>query len=264
MDILIYGRQTATRVKSTRLAIISMLQYLGISEYYNVKTVLGNILNETNWLDNTKLIIMPGVYNDGEHLEEDMIKNVHRFIGSGGSYLAMCAGAYTSCSYNTYKSSDMKIDGHGKINIFPGHGRGSVYHPVCFSSTVSSRMIPLSYKGSVNKRKGDLYALYNGGPEFLIDNEFSNFETLATYTDYPTKKAIVRSELGKGRILLSGVYPILNIEYMEKSEFSKKQLAAMERYRGDQQKLWIIFLKYLLNVNDVIYMPNKSRDSYDT
>ena len=188
----------------------------------------------------------------GEDLHGNVLRNIHTFIENGGSYLAMCAGAYTSCSNTSFKSGKMKCTGAGKINVFKGCASGSVYHPVEFGSYSHSRMVPICYEKTTNSygstRIETLFGMYSGGPEFIPMDGFHDFRVMARYMDHPDKIAVVRREQGKGRLILSGVYPMLMSEYVNREDYSEEQLVAMEKYYQEQRRLWELFLSYLLNV----------------
>ena len=82
---------------------------------------------------------------------------------------------------------------------------------------------------------------------------------MARYTQHPDKIAVVQRVQGKGRLILSGVYPMLMSEYLNREEFTAEQLEDMYRYKDEQKRMWAIFLSYLLNVKS-----SSRRKEYET
>ena len=246
MNILVYSGDGAECVDVLCNSLNDVLLKLRVIGQYNVLTVTSVELYQTNWLDTTKLLVLPGG-RDLPYVKEltgVALENIKKFIRDGGSYLGLCAGAYFSCSYVCFeKGTALEVSGGRELSLFEGTGKGCVYPGFKYSSTSGSKVIPLNCCGDLATTLGSTcFCYYNGGCEFIHDNSFDEYETLATYADYPEKKAIISLQLQQGKVVLAGVHPEMNARYLNTCEYSQSRWEEMLEHVAEQEKLfqWII------------------------
>lgn len=155
------------------------------------------------WHARTALLAFPGGADAPYAARLDGAGNasIRRYLEAGGALLGVCAGAYYACSRIDFEQT---MAAPRELALFDGVARGSLHdlaepyaleHLRC--ADVCSVYDPASQRV--------LYALYWGGPEFVPDPGAS-FEPLLYYGDTVGRLAALRTRLGAGRVVLSGVH----------------------------------------------------------
>lgn len=132
-----------------------------------------------------------------EKLDGEGNDNIRAYVEEGGTYLGICAGAYYGCEAIEYhKGGDDEICEPRELAFAPVTAVGSI--PALakpYDLTLES--------AAVITLKNGLQTYYHGGPYFRLD---SMVEVLAYY-DLPfLAPAIIRTKVGKGTAILSGVH----------------------------------------------------------
>ena len=161
----------------------------------------------------------------------------------GGGYLGICAGAYYASSFVEFARGDplLEVVGWRELGFFSGAAVGPLYTGFDYQTHSGARAAELHLTNSSSSEEDTmttLTAYYNGGCHFtphlpsphsspssssssqMASGAAGPVEVLATY---PTGEvAVLRSKVGRGRVLLSGVH----------LEASSEQLDCC--YRGDE------------------------------
>lgn len=248
MSIFVYSGDGTQRVDELYDSLKDGLKQLKIN--HDVKLIYADDIQSCLSQPSAKLVVLPGGRDMPyvRDISEDAIDCINEFISNGGSFLGLCAGAYFSCSYVSFEEgTPLEVKGHRKLKLFKGTGKGSVYPGFMYNSTKGSRVATLQCEGKLKESLGmTSYAYFNGGCEFIPDNEQTNYVTLATYHDTTSKKAIVEIPGSKGKAILSGVHPEMDVEYLKATEYTSGQWEDMNKYNTEQRKLFVCCLKYLL------------------
>lgn len=124
--------------------------------------------------------------------------NIRAYVEDGGTYLGVCAGAYYGCeAIEFHKGQDGEIVGERELALAPATAIGSI------SQFAPSYDLTL-HSAAVIALKGSGYqAYYHGGPYFQLNGKTD----ILAYYDLPfVAPAIIRSKVGKGTAILSGVH----------------------------------------------------------
>jgi glutamine amidotransferase-like uncharacterized protein len=158
------------------------------------------------WHASTELLAFPG----GADLPYARLLNgagnasILRYIEAGGEFLGVCAGAYYVSRRIAFEAqSPAAITGERELALFAGTARGSLHdlaEPYSLEHLRCTALAPL--RASATQQP--LHALYWGGPEFIPDGD-SNVRPLLAY-ESPSRIAALSADVGKGRIVLSGVH----------------------------------------------------------
>jgi glutamine amidotransferase-like uncharacterized protein len=164
------------------------------------------ILASDAWHANTELLAFPG----GADLPYARLLNgagnasILRYVEAGGAFLGVCAGAYYVSRRIAFEAqSPAAITGERELALFAGSARGSLHdlaEPYSLEHLRCAVVAPL--RASATQQP--LHALYWGGPEFIPDRD-ANVRPLLAY-EAPPRLAALRTDVGKGRVVLSGVH----------------------------------------------------------
>jgi glutamine amidotransferase-like uncharacterized protein len=186
----------------SRAALIAAL-----STRFEVRRIYARELIASDaWHTSTALLAFPG----GADLPYCHLLNgagnasILRYIRAGGAFLGMCAGAYYVSRRIAFEAeSPGAITGERELALFEGTARGSLHdlaEPYSLEHLRCAGVAPLRASASAER----LQALYWGGPEFIPDAGAS-FTPLLTY-ESPARLAALRTKVGQGRVVLSGVH----------------------------------------------------------
>ena len=221
-------------------AVKTLTEWGIVNERYRVQRITaGRILGDPSWKSTCKLLVLPG----GRDLPYCQALNgsgnakILEYVHNGGSYLGICAGAYYACSRIEFDKDNppMSVCGNRELSFFPGLGRGPVYPGFSYTDRSGVRSVPISVcpnftfasqlepwtKSLMNK---ELYTYFNGGCEFVHQSGSGDGSpaTVACYTQLPPSSqpmpsvAVVLSQCGSGRALLTGVHLEVSPEELEK------------------------------------------------
>ncbi len=171
--------------------------------YLESRGIKYDVVNETQILggsiENYNVLVIPGgwAYDYFKSLGYEGENRIKEFVGNGGGYLGICAGAFyasrtiiwESRSYY-YSLNIANVDAVGPKEGFPWPTQG--YVAINLSDEVQGLGLNKTYT-----------ALYYGGPELV--NPGSDVYVLAVYGD-DGEPAVVLSMYGSGRIALTGVH----------------------------------------------------------
>lgn len=132
-----------------------------------------------------------------EKLDGEGNDNIRAYVEEGGTYLGVCAGAYYGCAALEYhKGREDEICETRELAFAPVTAVGSIPELAnLYDLTLES--------AAVITLKNGLQTYYHGGPYFRLDGLV---EVLAYY-DLPfLAPAIIRTKVGKGTTILSGVH----------------------------------------------------------
>lgn len=178
------------------------------------------IVHEESWILSAALLIMPGgrdipYFNK---LKGEGNKKISRYVREGGRYLGICAGAYYGSKRVVFAKGLLhEVIDERELCFFPGDAIGPLYDPNAFSyeNEDGERASSISFK------KDSFSVYYKGGCYFSFDQKLpSHVDVLGYFEDLEKKHpAIVLCKIGKGKALLSGVHPEVNLEsYVGKGE----------------------------------------------
>jgi glutamine amidotransferase-like uncharacterized protein len=164
------------------------------------------ITNSDAWHASTALLAFPG----GADLPYCRLLNgagnasILRYVEAGGAFLGVCAGAYYVSRRIAFEAESAgAITGERELALFAGTARGSLHdlaEPYSLEHLRCAAVVPVRASSSEKV----LHALYWGGPEFIPDAAAS-FTPLLTY-DSSSRLAALRTRVGEGRVVLSGVH----------------------------------------------------------
>lgn len=171
------------------------------------ETISAKEILETDWEQDTRLLIFPGGRDVPYHeaLKGAGNRRIQEFVEKGGSFLGICAGAYYGCSLVEFdKGGELEVTGQRELGFFPGTAIGPAYGPGTFHYD--------SEKGSkaslISTTDGRAFrAYYNGGCYFENAERFHEIEVLSYYLEIPgTPAAVICAPRGKGKAILTGVH----------------------------------------------------------
>ena len=228
-NIYIYNDKGSVDVDKLKKFVQEQFAGVGVNvAFVNAKDVWDGRLD-----DSVLAFFMPGGKAD-EYFSalwgagNDKIRD---YVANGGVYLGICAGAYYACRDVKFNDGEkLKNDGRYGLDLFNGVARGTLYKELGiskFTKNPSSMAIvdlmDVSRNDKAERKTGlnsvgqpllrfDYASLYHGGPFF--DNIEGEFEPVADYVfgkdangdPNRTKHAIVASQFGLGRVILSGVH----------------------------------------------------------
>lgn len=165
-----------------------------------------------DWHASTALLALPGGADRfyAEQLGGVGNASIQRYLQAGGAFLGVCAGAYYTSARIVFEAGTPgEIRAPRELALFAGTAQGSLHelaapyaldHLRC-AAVVTLRAIGGAHDSSLG------HALYWGGPQFVPDPDAS-YRPLLSYVlpDGREALAAVRTEIGRGRAVLSGVH----------------------------------------------------------
>jgi glutamine amidotransferase-like uncharacterized protein len=177
-------------------ALISRYGFSAVG-YCDATAIIAGILDPT-----VNLFVMPGGadLNFCEKLNGPGNRAIRNFVENGGSYLGICGGAYYACQDIVWaKGLDHEIIGPRELKFYSGTATGPIPE---FMQGMDHEKSWLG-AASIFTETQSVTVCYQAGPIFAepqIDTE----SVIARYTALPEQPpAIVESQIGKGRVILS-------------------------------------------------------------
>ena len=175
---------------------------------WNVSSISAKEIINSNWENETKLLIIPGGRDVPFH-EALMGKGnakIRSFVENGGSFLGICAGGYYGCKSVEFDiGMPLEVVGKRELAFFPGTGRGPAYGPGTYQYDSESGAQATNLSDSFYENSFKTY--FNGGCYFAEAEKYQQIKTLSRYLDIPgTPSAIIECPIGKGKAILSGVH----------------------------------------------------------
>lgn len=144
---------------------------------------------------------------------------IKQYIGAGGKYLGICAGAYMACETTCWaKGQPYEIITNNQLSFFQGVAQGPVVHFARANSYngTDACVVKLNVDGKL------VSSVYIGGSIFLENaSAHPDHKVLARYSELPEEPAaIVSGEYGQGRWLLSSTHPEYDKEALDLIDFN--------------------------------------------
>lgn len=167
-----------------------------------------------------------------EKLDGEGNDNIRAYVEEGGTYLGICAGAYYGCAaLEFHKGREDEISGPRELAFAPVTAVGSV------AELAKPYDLTLDSAAVITLQNG-LRAYYHGGPYFRLDGMVG----VIAYYDLPfVAPAIISSQVGQGKAILSGVHfeigPDQLVNHPEDQERGKILASQFSGKRPDWQFL---------------------------
>ena len=157
-----------------------------------------------NDLDSFNVILFPG--GDAAYYKTSIdtagIQHIKNFLAQGGSYLGICAGAYFAASKIIWQDTAYNYP----LNIFQGTAIGPINDIAAWPGYAMTGLT-MNLSDSLNKFEPQTETmLYWGGP-FFIPDQNTKIDTIATFTNFYNKPAIIKFTFNNARILLISTHP---------------------------------------------------------
>jgi len=184
------------------IALEQFFDYIGESN----KRVYAKDLNTLNNFDDAKAICFPGgyAYDYKIALSYKSIEMLRDYVASGGSYIGICAGAFFASSSVVWEGIEYSYP----LGLFKGKAIGSIHEIAPWDNYNMTKIAINPSNPIVGSSNSDLSVLYYGGP-YLVGTQ-TKFDTIAVWSEYNDKNAIINFNFQNGKVLLIG--PHLEIE----------------------------------------------------
>ena len=172
---------------------------------------------------------------------------VRSYVERGGAYLGLCAGAYFASGRVEFQpGTDLAVEEDRRIKLFPGTAWGCVYRDkqFCYDSETGTGAADL---GNYNGERLNIY--YNGGCSFRLDEKGEEVEVVARYEDLDTAPpAVIRTRVGRGVALLSGVHFEIGGEAAEEEGVSEDVVEKLKEGDAGREKFGEELIGNLMNL----------------
>ena len=181
---------------------------------------------------------------------------IHDYVAAGGAYLGICAGAYYGAAYVSFAESqpDWRITGARELAFIKATASGPIDAYLQDGDIAQAWHEAVRLTADNAYFRGEFVSYYEGGPLFTLYDE--KVDILARYTKLADQApAILHKQIGKGRVVLSGVHPEMraqdlhSMSYRHKNPCRERDLAIAKRlepYDKDQQQLLYNLIKISL------------------
>ncbi len=165
-----------------------------------------------------------------------------QYMYNGGKYLGICAGAYFACNSIEFElNTPLQVCGSRKFNLFNGIAKGAAFNQFEYNSEKGACVVDIA--GNYKTK-----AYFNGGPYFIPNSD--NYESIMTYTN--DKLAIVKTKMGKGVAVLSGVH----LEYDSHSDTVLNNTLKLSQHSRDKLNQFVLY--------KVFNLPRKHKNDFNT
>ena len=181
------------------------------------------------WRKNAKIFVMPGGADLGyvKKLNGAGNQQIIEYVEGGGKYLGICAGAYYASAYLRFKDKFV-VEGSRELKFFPGSSVGPTYKGFSPHNREGARAVNITLDGTAYP------VYYYGGGSFKNANTFREVKILAHYA---TKQpAIVITEVGAGKALLSGVHFEYEPELNEHEDYDLQHMDLKLLHQTNKRK----------------------------
>lgn len=196
MNILIYDGPGCSAASVSALKT-ELTRHL--SPLYSIQSAGADILANEPWEAHTKLLVVPGG-RDLPYLaalKGRAITRVKEYVGNGGRYLGVCAGAYFACSSIAFAEDDaaLAVVGDRPLQLVRGRAVGPTFPGFEYHSEKGAHLAQLNYYDARGGEMGSGGVYVNGGCAFELHDSLG--VVLATYAHngavaaYQTGNAVV-------------------------------------------------------------------------
>jgi glutamine amidotransferase-like uncharacterized protein len=182
-----------------------------VHEQYTIQKIGPEEVIKGTWVNDAALFVMPGGTDIpyGTSLNSQGNDNIQAYVQGGGAYLGFCAGAYYASKHVAFSAgAPLEVVGDRELAFFPGVAQGPTLAPWDAQSNAGADVALLDWKTPHNSFSTDrlVTTYFNGGCHFVKADTYPNVTILATYAASLPNAAIVEIDVGKGRVILSGVH----------------------------------------------------------
>uniref|UniRef100_A0A5K3FN07 BPL_N domain-containing protein n=1 Tax=Mesocestoides corti TaxID=53468 RepID=A0A5K3FN07_MESCO len=178
------------------------------------------------------------------------LKELKKFILSGGAYLGICSGAYLASALTRFDiGGPNEIFDEGFLNFFPGTAEGPLFAPYEYDSELGSSAALLTASVSDNIGLPSSVSVYfNGGCHFLGSSD-SQTTVLYKYGELNTPAILLRN-CGQGKVLLSGAhfeFDPTNLPELNGDPYTEKILPILLQHNANRVKLYKSLLRNIVS-----------------
>ena len=227
---LYYG--DASSSTSSRTALQFMFQWMNAT----VDLLYASDIKDGDLADYDMVVIpggWAGTYN--EDLAGSGITEIREFVGDGGSFFGVCAGAYFGCNLVSWEGGTLDYP----LGLFGGWGVGPIDEIASWPNYAMGEIV-LNHSSAIIDLSGEPAnhsVMYYGGPWFDTTGQ-EDIHTLATFAAND-KPAMIAFEYEDGRVFLSGPHP-------EWEEDSDRDNCTWENGLEDEGSEWDMMLAVAL------------------
>ncbi|MBX9585750.1 MAG: biofilm PGA synthesis protein PgaB [Gammaproteobacteria bacterium] len=206
---------------------------------YSIKKLKAQDVMRGDWRKNAALFIMPG----GADLPYVKALNgkgnqqIRDYVERGGKYLGICAGGYyASREVQFAVGTPLEVVGPRELAFFPGVAKGPALAPYYYHSNRGARAARIKIS---NDKLQHATVFFNGGGEFIPDQNQKNFDVIARYEDLPQHPAaIVKIKIGSGTAILTGVHFEYDPALLDSSDaYLSPIISALNKHQRERMEL---------------------------
>lgn len=177
--------------------------------------IISGFLSKTPKFD---IFIMPG----GADLPYCNLLNgqgnqyIQEYVKNGGIYIGICAGAYYASNKIIFaKNTPLEVSGNRELKFFKGNCIGPINEDFQYGTHETAKFIDIFMKNDLEK---EYYCYTNGGGYFENIDDENEIVAYGKNKEKVIAPIMVKSNIGKGKVLLSGVhyefdYEMLDLHY---------------------------------------------------
>jgi glutamine amidotransferase-like uncharacterized protein len=205
--IYIYAGPGTTKdnLKHTTIALDPFLK-----SYYRIEHIFPEQLINDHWEANTALLIIPGGADIPytKALNGKGNQKIRTYVEKGGAFLGICAGSYYGGEFVDFaKGATIEVQGKRELSFFPGIVRGPVLAPYDYRTKIGARAAKIHWSDHLGFQNKSVFTVfYNGGGYFVDAKTKKQTNILASYDVEEEFAAIVECQIGRGKVILSGVH----------------------------------------------------------
>ncbi|KAF4651922.1 biotin holocarboxylase synthetase, partial [Perkinsus chesapeaki] len=183
------------------------------------------------WMRDSRLLVFPGGADSPwvEDLNGAGCRTIRCFVEAGGAYLGVCAGAYFAsgkCIFD--KGGPLEVVGPRELSFHTGPATGPHIATYDYNSRAGARAAKILRAQGGGNNEG-IYTYFNGGPCFPASGFPSDCQSEVLYTYAASgEPAILRTKVGLGKVLLSGVH--IEVQPEDLAEIDDEYLARNKVY----------------------------------
>ncbi|MDR1433204.1 MAG: hypothetical protein LBI61_02580 [Puniceicoccales bacterium] len=176
----------------------------------DVSTIDAHEIIGGNWMKDADVLCVPGgaAAPYAKKLNGRGNENIRAFVGDGGTYIGICAGAYYGAARMEFdKNGPLEVICENELNFFEvsaiGPAFGKFEYGTCrYASTIGN---------VINFANGEERAnlMFYGGPYFFRVDECRGLNILARY-EKTGQPSIIYGKCGAGTVVLSGTHPCID------------------------------------------------------
>jgi len=203
---------------------------------YTVELVNADHINN-NGLDDFSILCIPGgnMYQYVQDISSRGMENIKNFIGNGGSYIGICAGAYFASEKVVWRGNQLPMR---PLGVFPSTAEGPINEIAPYPNYTMCKVNIVDSAHPITQSEPDsAWMLYYWGP-VLIPNKDANITILGRY-DRGNQPTMLAFDYGLGRAFLIGTHS-------EIEEDSERDGVAFADESDDHGSDWELMRKAVL------------------